>query len=68
VIIIIFTLKKLETKNFDILLLLSMKIINFFMVFRSFAPSAYWHTHLRIELKCRFDWGRVTGVMSNKLR
>jgi len=60
-----FYLKKLETNNCDISLLLSTKIINFFMFFMSFT---YWRSHLHIETKHGFDWGRVTGIMSNEIR
>ena len=42
---IIFIKKKLETNNFAISVLLSTKLINFFMLFMSFAPSAYWRSH-----------------------
>jgi len=63
----IFYFKKLETNNFDISLLLSTKIINFFMVFTSFVPSVYWRFHLYIELKHGFDWGCVTWAVSNEI-
>jgi len=63
-----FYLKKSWKHNFYISLLLSMKIINFFMFFMSFAPSTYWRSHLHIEPKHGFDWGCVTGVMSNEIR
>jgi len=46
-----------ETNNFDISLLLSMKIINFFMVFMSFVPSSYWCFHLHIEPKHQHGFG-----------
>ena len=65
--IIIFALKKLETNIFVISVLLSTKIISFFMLFTSFVLSAYWRSYLHIELKHGFDWGRVTGVMSNEI-
>jgi len=63
----IFTLKKLETNNFVISVLLSTKTISFFMLFTSFAPSAFWRSHLHIKPKHGFDWGRITGVMSNEI-
>jgi len=39
--------------------------ISFFMLFTSFAPSAYWRSHPHIEPKHGFDWERVTRAMSN---
>jgi len=63
----IFPLKKLETNIFAISVLLSTKIISFSTLFTSIAPSAYWRSHLHIEPKHGFDWGCVTGVMSNEI-
>jgi len=62
-----FYLQKPETNNFAISVLLSTKLLSFFMLFTSFAPSAYRRSHPQIEPKHGFDWGRVTGVMSNEI-
>jgi len=46
-----------------------MKVINFFMVFTSFALSAYWRSHLHIEPKYGFSWGACNWgyVKSNQI-
>jgi len=56
-----------DTNDFDISLLLSTKIISFFMFFTSFVTFVYWCCYLQIEPKHMFGWERVTSVMSNEV-
>jgi len=57
----------METNNFDIALLLSMKIINFFHVVDVICTICLGALIRISEAKHGFDWEHVTRVMSNKI-